>query len=196
MNLKATIRPFDWAICLVLLLVALAEPCFGQTDQAPTSPRTVPTPPPPVTGDANIGTSRAGNEGDTSASAIDDSTRTTKVDKGRKLVEEMVVIDAATRKKQREREMANHDKTFDSSILDVGVDSVVIGKSSSKRETKPAPILIPTPGPAAKSSATPAPVSALQPEPGTNTSLSLEIVPVVKSQQPSPAPSATASPPD
>lgn len=190
MNLRAKTRLFHFAICLVLVVVALAEPCFGQTDQAPTSPRS--TPPPPPTGDANVGTSRAGNLGDTSAT-IDGSTRTNP-DKGRKLEEEMIVIDAATRQKQREREMAQHDRTFDSSILDVGVDVVVIGKTNAKPEARPSAKPIASASPAPKSSVTPAPISSSSADVGAGTSLNLEVVPIASSSQPSPSPSASASP--
>jgi hypothetical protein len=207
MILKGTPRLFGSAICVAFALVLVsAGSCFGQSDQGPTTPRPVPTPPSTATGDANVGTSRAGNEGHTTATAIDDnSTRTTKVDKGRSLKEEMIVIDAATRKKQREREMANHDRTFDSSILDVGVDSVRVGNSKTKSEARPAvkPLPSASPAPAVEPSVTPAPVSSPQPELGADASLSLEVVPIIKSQQArqaeqaeqaSPVPSATASP--
>ena len=182
MTFKAAARLFDPVICLALATIFFcsAESSFGQTDQAPTTPRpSMPTPPPG--GDTNA---------DAAGRLRDDETITGKSDKGRSIKEDVIVIDAATRQKQREREMAQHDRTFDASILDVGVDSIKLGKPKARATAVPSANPIASASPVAKPNVTPAPSHDL----GAGTSLSLEVVPLPSSPQPSPAPSATASP--
>jgi hypothetical protein len=195
MTLKAT-RLFGSVASLALgfIFLASAESCLGQSEQ-PSPPSNLGTPPPPTTGDASTNTTRGGLHDNDAANSADRKTRTT-VDKGRSLQEEMIVIDAPTRQKQREREMAQHDRTFDSSILDIGVDELKVGKAKAKPEAKPSAKPIPSASPVAKPSITPEPVSSPNPDLGADTPLSLEVVPTLSSSKPSPSPSATASPHD
>jgi hypothetical protein len=111
--------------------------------------------------------------------------------------EKMVVIDAATREKERERARKQHDTTFDTKIMDIGVDTVSV-KSSQRPAESPAK---------AKATATPkaepSPAPSLTPIPkaadvSAPSSLSLEVVPILKSSpteaNASPSPSASARP--
>ena len=196
MTLKAT-RLFGSVASLALgfIFLASAESCLGQSEQ-PSPPSNLGTPPPPTTGDASTKTTRGGlHDNDAANSADGGKTRTT-ADQGRSLREEMIVIDAPTRQKQREREQAQHDRTFDSSILDIGVDELRFGKAKAKPEAKPSAKPVPSASPAAKPTVTPEPVSSPNPDLGADTSLSLELVPILSSSKPSPSPSATASPHD
>lgn len=118
--------------------------------------------------------------------------------KRREKGEEMVTIDAATRQKEREREKARHDKTFDNSILDVGIDSIPAGTPKARSEVSPAVTPMPNSSQDARPIETPAPSPPPQGDIGAETSVALEVVPIISSSKssptPSPTPSATASP--
>ena len=191
MKLKRTIKLIVSAIALALacIIFTSAESSLGQTDQAPSTPRPVPSG--SVPDRDNNSDTRERPTSDGAFSSVNTKTESTK---NRNAGEEMVVIDAATRQKEKEREKTQHDKTFESSIMDVGVDSIPVGKPKAKPETIPSansiPSATPSPQPSATPAATPAPSSDL----GSETSLTLEVVPIISSTQPSAVPSATASP--
>jgi hypothetical protein len=110
--------------------------------------------------------------------------------------EKMVVIDAATRQKQREKERAQnqHDKTFDGSLIDMGVD-VMAARSSPQPVISSTPKATATADPKVRTSATPNPLP--QSDFGKAISLSLDATPAAKapgSLAASPTPTPAASP--
>ena len=103
----------------------------------------------------------------------------------------MIVIDAATREKEKElAKKRPHDTTFEGSIMDMAVDSITIGKPKAK------PTVIPTlsPIPNATPNALPTPLPSMNPSPSNGSSLPLELVPIPKAPDKEPAPSPTATP--
>ena len=111
--------------------------------------------------------------------------------------EKMVVIDAATREKERELARKQHDTTFDTKIMDIAVDTVPIKSSKGPAESpaKAKATATPKAEPSAAPSLTPIPKAADVSGPS---SLSLEVVPILKSSpteaNASPSPSASAGP--
>ena len=188
MNLKGTTKLLVSVISLALacIIFASAQSSFGQTDQAPTTPRPVDPSP-----DRNKNPDKP--EQSTSDGAFKPVRNKADKVRDRTTTEEMIVIDAATRQKDREREKMQHDHTFDSSIMDVGVNSIPRAKSSGPARAIPAASPNPS-SPNARPNVTPAPLSVSNP--GAGASLSLEVVPIPKASQPSPTPtpSATTSP--
>jgi hypothetical protein len=111
--------------------------------------------------------------------------------------EKMVVIDAATRQKQREKERAQnqHDKTFDGSLIDMGVD-VMAARSSPQPVISSTPKATATAAPKVRATATPN-LTLPQSDFGKPISLSLDATAAAKapgSPAASPTPTATASP--
>jgi hypothetical protein len=113
--------------------------------------------------------------------------------------EKMIVIDAATRQKEKERAQKQHDTTFDSSIMDLGLNGVAAVRSNQRPEESPAAKVAASATPKAQAEATstltPIPKMELSP----TSALSLEVVPVRKSSETAaatatPTPSASAGP--
>jgi len=109
--------------------------------------------------------------------------------------EKMVVIDAATREKERERAQKQHDTTFDSKIMDIAVDTVLVKSSQAPAQSPAKAKATATPKlePSAAPSLTPIPKMEVSP----TSALSLEVVPIRKSSETaataSPSPSASAA---
>lgn len=111
--------------------------------------------------------------------------------------EKMVVIDAATREKERERARKQHDTTFDTKIMDIAVDTASVKSSRGPAESpaKAKATATPKVEPSAAPSLTPIPKAA---DVSAPSSLSLEVVPILKSSpteaNASPSPRASAGP--
>lgn len=188
MKLRTTSRLIIAAIFLVCILIASAPPSRGQTPP--------PSTPAPGLGNAILhehdnttGPERPTRDG--TFNPID-----TKTDKARNRInkEEMIVIDAATRAKEKElAKQKPHDSTFEGSIMDIAVDYIKTGKPNAGPTATPAL----SPIPSATPNALPTALPSLNAGPSNGSSLPLELVPIPKgSEAPGKeaAPSPTASP--
>ena len=112
--------------------------------------------------------------------------------------EKMVVIDAATREKERERARKQHDTTFDASIMDIGLHDVAGARSNQRPAESPAAKVAASVTPKAQASAAPASTPIPKMELSPTSALSLEVVPIRKSSETAatatPTPSASAAP--
>jgi hypothetical protein len=113
--------------------------------------------------------------------------------------EKMVVIDAATRQKEKEGALKQHDTIFDSSIMDLGLNDVAGARSNQRPAESPAAKVPASATPKAQADATPTltPIPKIELTP--TSALSLEVVPVLKSSETAaatatPTPSASAEP--
>jgi hypothetical protein len=112
--------------------------------------------------------------------------------------EKMVVIDAATRQKEKERAQKQPDTIFDSSIMDLGLNGVAGVRSNQRPAESPVTKVAASATPKAEATATPTltpiPKMELSPTPA----FSLEVVPVRKASETAatatPTPSASAGP--
>lgn len=86
------------------------------------------------------------------------------------------------------------DRTFDGSIMDVGVNSIRVGKTNTRPQANSTASPIPSATPRAQPNVSPAVRSVPSDDLGAGTSLTLEVVPIAITPQPSVAPSATVSP--
>ena len=178
------------AIFLVWMLIASAPPSRGQTPP--------PSTPAPGLGSAILheldnttGPERPTRDG--TFNPID-----TKTDKARNRnnKEEMIVIDAAARAKEKElAKKKPHDTTFEASIMDVAVDGIRVGGPGPNPKPAVTPALSPIPS--AAPNPLPTALPSLNSGPSNGSSLPLELVPIPKRSEASekePAASPTASP--
>ena len=188
MKHRTTARLIIAAIFLVCILIASAPPSRGQTPPPN-------TPPPQGLGSAILhehddttGPERPTRDG--TFNPID--TKTDKI-RNRNAKEEMIVIDAAAREKEKElAKKKPHDPTFEGSIMDIAVDYIKTGKP--KAEATVAPELSPIPS--ATPNALPTPLPSMNPSPSNGSSLPLELVPIPKrseapDKEAGPSPTAT-----
>ena len=112
--------------------------------------------------------------------------------------EKMVVIDAAIRQKEKERAQKQHDATFDSSMMDLGLNGVAGVRSNQRPAESSAAKVAASPTPKAQATATPTLTPIPKMELSPTSALSLEVVPIRKLSETAatatPTPSASAGP--
>jgi hypothetical protein len=113
--------------------------------------------------------------------------------------EKMIVIDAATQQKEKERAQKQHDTTFDSSIMDLGFNGVAGVRPNQRPAESPAAKVAASATPKAQATATPTltPIPKMELSPASG--ISLEVVPIPKSSETAaatatPTPSASPGP--
>jgi hypothetical protein len=112
--------------------------------------------------------------------------------------EKMIVIDAATRQKEKERAPKQHDATFDGSMMDLGLNDVAGLRSKQRPAESPAAKVAASATPKAQATATPTLTPIPKMELSSTSALSLEVVPIGKSSETAatatPTPSASPGP--